>query len=252
MKPIALITGATSGIGKATTKTLATNGYNVIITGRREHLLNNIEEEILKSTDSEIITLCFDIRNNESVKKAIESLPEEWQNISILINNAGLAVGLEAVNEGEIDDWERMIDTNIKGLLYITKIVSAKMIENQSGHIINISSIAGREAYANGAVYCATKYAVEALTQSMRLDFLKHNIKVGSISPGMVETEFSIVRFHGDEEKANNVYQGLTPLYAEDIAETILFMVTRPTHVNIDDILIMPTAQGFTRDVKRE
>ncbi len=252
MKPIALITGATAGIGRATAKLLAANNYNVIITGRRAELIHDLEEDIIKSTSADVYSLAFDVRNNEEVESALSSLPEEWKNISVLINNAGLSAGLEPINEGSLDDWNRMIDTNVKGLLSITKIVSNWMIPKKSGHIINISSIAGKEAYANGGVYCATKYAVDALTKSMRLDFLKHNIKVGSICPGMVETEFSIVRFHGDEEKAANVYKGLTPLYAEDIAETILFMVTRPAHVNIDDVLIMPTAQGFTRDVIRK
>lgn len=252
MKPIALITGATSGIGKATAKLLAANNYNLIITGRRNHLLEELEETILKSSESEVMSLCFDIRNNAEVENAIHNLPEEWQPIDVLINNAGLAAGLEPVHEGDLDDWDRMIDTNIKGLLYITRLVANNMIERKKGHIINVSSIAGKEAYANGGVYCATKFGVEALTKSMRLDFLKHNIKVGSISPGAVETEFSIVRFHGDEEKAGNVYKGFTPLYAEDIAETILFMVSRPPHVNIDDVLIMPTAQAFTREFNRE
>ena len=251
MNPIALITGATAGIGKATAKLLAAN-YNVIITGRRAELLHDVEEIIVKSTSAEVYSLVFDIRDNKTVEKALSTLPDEWKDISVLVNNAGLSAGLEPVNEGSLDDWNRMIDTNIKGLLYITRIVSNWMIPRKSGHIINISSIAGKEAYANGGVYCATKYAVDALTKSMRLDFLKHNIKVGSICPGMVETEFSIVRFHGDEEKAANVYKGMTPLYAEDIAETILFMVTRPAHVNIDDVLIMPTAQGLTRNVIRE
>lgn len=252
MNTIALITGATSGIGRATAKILAANNFDVIITGRRSEKLSEVEQEISKLTSARVFSLVFDIRQNEEVEKAINSLPTEWKNISVLINNAGLSAGLEPLNEGSLDDWNRMIDTNVKGLLYISKLVSNLMIPNKKGHVINISSIAGKEAYANGSVYCATKYAVDAITKSMRLDFLKHNIKVGSISPGMVETEFSIVRFHGDEERAANVYKGMTPLYAEDIAETILFMVTRPAHVNIDDVLIMPTAQGFTRDVIRE
>lgn len=252
MRSIALITGATSGIGRATAKLLAAHNYDVIITGRRGELLGELEENIIKSTGAEVYSLVFDVQDKDQVDQAIDSLPEDWKNIAVLINNAGLSAGLEPLNEGSIDDWNRMIDTNVKGLLYITKRVSNLMIENKTGHIINVSSIAGKEAYANGSVYCATKFAVEAITKSMRLDFLKHNIKVGSISPGMVETEFSIVRFHGDEERAANVYKGFTPLFAEDIAETILFMVTRPAHVNIDDVLIMPTAQGFTRDVNRK
>lgn len=247
MNTIALVTGATSGIGRATAKILAANNYDVIITGRRNELLLEVEEEIIKSTKSEVYSLAFDIRTNEAVESAFESLPEEWRNISLLVNNAGLASGMEPLNEGHLDDWNKMIDTNVKGLLYITKIVSNRMIAQKKGHIINLSSIAGREAYANGAVYCASKYAVEAITKSMRLDFLPHNIKVSSISPGAVETEFSLVRFHGDTVKSAKVYEGYTPLYAEDIAETILFMATRPDHVNIDDILIMPTAQGFSR-----
>lgn len=252
MKAIALITGATSGIGMATARLLAANNYNVIITGRRNHLLEILEESIMKSTSAEVFSLNFDVRDSEQVEAAIDSLPEIWRNISLLVNNAGLSAGLEPLNEGSLDDWNHMIDTNIKGLLYISRKVANLMIANGSGHIINVSSIAGKEAYANGAVYCATKHAVEAITKSMRLDFLRKNIRVGSISPGMVETEFSIVRFHGDEERAANVYKGMTPLYAEDIAETILFMASRPAHVNIDDVLIMPTAQGFTRDVNRK
>ncbi|HKM92497.1 MAG TPA: SDR family NAD(P)-dependent oxidoreductase [Prolixibacteraceae bacterium] len=252
MNQIALITGATSGIGRATAKMLAANNFNVIITGRRSKKLEELEEEILKSTNAEVFSLNFDVRSKTEVEEALHSLPNEWKNISVLINNAGLAAGLDPIQNGSLADWEAMIDTNIKGLLYVTKIVSHTMIENKRGHIINLSSIAGKEAYSNGSVYCATKHAVEAISKSMRLDLLKYNIKVGTISPGMVDTEFSLVRFHGDAQKANNVYKGMTPLYAEDIAETILFMITRPDHVNIDDILIMPTAQGLSRDVVRK
>ena len=251
MKSIALITGATSGIGRATAKLLANNNFNVIITGRRSENLNTLEEAIQKNTESDVYSLNFDIRSETETAKMLATLPDEWKNISVLINNAGLAAGFEPVSEGKSDDWNQMIDTNIKGLLYITRIVSGWMIERKSGHIINVSSIAGKEAYANGAVYCATKHAVEALTKSMRLDFLKHRIKVGSVSPGMVDTEFSYVRFHGDSSKAEQVYKNMTPLYAEDIAEAILFMVTRPEHVNIDDMFIMPTAQGLSREVLR-
>ncbi len=249
MKKIALITGATSGIGQATAKLLAKNDFDVIITGRRNKRLEQLEEEIIKSESSNVYTLNFDVRNKTEVEDAINSLPNEWKNISVLINNAGLASGLEPVQDGKYDDWDQMIDTNIKGLMYVSRAVSKIMVEKKSGHIVNISSIAGREAYANGSVYCGTKHAVEAITKSMRLDLLPHNIKVSRISPGMVETEFSLIRFHGDAEKADNVYNGFTPLYAEDVAETILFMVTRPDHVNIDDVLIMPTAQGSARDV---
>jgi 3-hydroxy acid dehydrogenase / malonic semialdehyde reductase len=251
MTRIALITGATSGIGAATAKLLANNQFDIIITGRREQNLQKLKETIANTTQSKILTLCFDIQNKEDVKKAMDSLPSEWRNIDVLINNAGLASGFEPIQEGNLADWESMIDTNIKGLLYISRIVAQGMTQRKTGHIINIGSIAGKDVYASGNVYCATKSAVITLTQGMRLDLLHHGIKVSSISPGMVETEFAKVRFHGDEERASNVYRGLTPLYAEDIAETILFMVTRPGHVNIDEVLIMPTAQGFSKDTHR-
>ncbi|HKK82395.1 MAG TPA: SDR family NAD(P)-dependent oxidoreductase [Prolixibacteraceae bacterium] len=249
MKKIALITGATSGIGQAAAKLLAKNDFNVIITGRRNKRLEQLEEEIIKAQSSDVYTLNFDVRNKTEVEESINSLPDEWKNISVLINNAGLASGVDPVNEGDYNDWDTMVDTNVKGLLYVSRTVSKIMVKNKSGHIINVSSIAGRESYPNGSVYCGTKHAVEAITKSMRLDLLPHNIKVSRISPGMVETEFSLVRFHGDVEKADNVYNGFTPLYAEDVADTILFMITRPDHVNIDDVLIMPTAQGAARDV---
>jgi len=252
MKEIALITGATSGIGKATAKILAANNFDVIITGRRKELLAETGKEIKEETGSNVMTLVFDVRNKIEVDEAIDRLPDEWKKISLLINNAGLASGLEPLNEGNFEDWEKMIDTNVKGLLFVSRKVSNLMIPQKKGQIINISSIAAKETYPNGNVYCASKHAVEALTKGMRLDFLKHNIKVGSISPGMVETEFSVVRFHGDKEKASNVYHGMEPLTANDIAEAILFMVNRPAHVKIDDIVIMPTAQGSARDVIRK
>ena len=251
MNKTVLITGATSGIGEATALLLAKNKYNLIVTGRRNDRLISLRENIEKKTAAKIHVLNFDIRSQEETEKAINSLPEDWQNIDILINNAGLAAGLGAINEGVLDDWERMIDTNVKGLLYITRIISARMIKKGSGHIVNISSIAGKETYPLGNVYCATKHAVQALTKGMRLDFLKHGIKVSSVCPGAVDTEFSIVRFTGDEQRAKNVYEGFTPLYAGDIAETILFVITRPEHVNIDDILVMPTDQAYSRDFNR-
>lgn len=252
MKSIALITGSTSGIGEATAILLARNNYDVIITGRRKERLISLEKRIKSESESEVVILNFDIRNLSETKMAINELPERWKNIDVLINNAGLAAGFGPVQEGDINDWERMIDTNIKGLLYISRVVSPFMVKRKTGHIINISSIAGKETYLNGNVYCATKHAVQSLTAGMRLDMLKHGIKVSSICPGAVETEFSVVRFSGDNNKAKQVYQGFTPLYAEDIAETILFAVTRPKHVNIDDILIMPTAQAFSRDINRK
>ncbi len=251
MRKTALITGATSGIGKATAQILALNGFDLIITGRREELLDQLSTSIRNETDADVISLVFDVRELSQVEKAFESLSGKWSNIDLLVNNAGLAVGIEPVHEGVIDDWERMIDTNIKGLLYVSKLISPRMVERQIGHIINISSIAGHEFYPNGAAYCGSKHAVKAITKVMRLELLPYGIKVSSISPGMVETEFSLVRFKGDQNRADQVYKGLTPLYAPDIAEMILFMVTRPSHVNIEDMLIMPTDQASTRDFRR-
>ena len=252
MNKIALITGATSGIGKATAITLSSNGWDIIITGRRENLLNELKNLIQQTSAAKVYSLSFDVRDREQVNRAIDSLPENWKKIDLLVNNAGLASGLDPLHEGDYEDWEKMIDTNVKGLLYVSQKVANLMIPQQKGQIINISSIAGKEVYPAGNVYCATKHAVDSLTKGMRLDFLKYNIKVGSISPGMVETEFSIVRFHGDTNRASNVYNGITPLSAEDIAETIFFMVSRPPHVSIDDVIIMPTAQGSARDVHRQ
>ncbi len=252
MNRIALITGATSGIGKATAVLLAQNNYNLILTGRREEKLTALKEKITNETDTEIVLLNFDVRSLDETKAAINGLPEQWKNIDVLINNAGLAVGFNTVQDGDIDDWERMIDTNIKGLLYITRLVSPLMIKRQQGHIINISSIAGKETYPFGNVYCATKHAVQSVTKGMRIDMLKDGIKVSSVSPGAVDTEFSLVRFKGDKEKATQVYNGFTPLFAQDIAETILFVLSRPRHVNIDDILVMPTDQAFSRDFNRK
>ncbi|HUX55279.1 MAG TPA: SDR family NAD(P)-dependent oxidoreductase [Williamwhitmania sp.] len=252
MKKLALITGATSGIGKATTLLLAENGYSLIITGRRAELLENLKKEAEVKYKADVLTLNFDVRNNEAVEAAINELPERWRKIDVLINNAGLAVGLNHIQDGVVDDWERMIDTNVKGLLYITRKVAPLMVEQNSGHIVNIGSIAGTEVYENGNVYCASKHAVEALTKAMRIDLLKNNIKVTGIRPGMVETEFSEVRFKGDMEKAEKTYQGLTPLFAEDIAETILFVISRPSHVNINEIVVMPTAQASATYVNRK
>ncbi len=252
MDKITLITGATSGIGEATALLLAQNNYNLILTGRRTERLTLLKEKILLETNVKVMTLNFDIRNFDETKTAIDNLPEQWSKIDVLINNAGLAVGYNTVQDGVVDDWERMIDTNIKGLLYITRLVSPIMVERSKGHIINISSIAGKETYPFGNVYCATKHAVQSVTKGMRIDMLKHGIKVSSVSPGAVDTEFSLVRFKGDKDKAKGVYNGFTPLFANDIAETILFVLTRPPHVNIDDILVMPTDQAFSRDFNRK
>lgn len=252
MKPIALITGASSGIGEATAILLAKNNYDVIITGRRKKCLLQLKDKIAIETDARVYLLNYDIRSLAENKSAFNSLPNDWLNIEVLINNAGLAAGFSAIQEGSVDDWERMIDTNIKGLLYITRLVVPGMIYRGNGHIVNVSSIAGRETYPMGNVYCASKHAVQSLTKGMRIDLLKHGIKVSSIGPGAVDTEFSTVRFNGDKERAKQVYKGFTPLYAHDVAEAILFILSRPKHVNIDDILIMPTDQAFSRDFNRK
>lgn len=253
MKKIALVTGATAGIGKATAFALAEKGFNIIITGRRRERLEEVEREIISVyPDVNVVSLNFDIRSNKEVEKAIDSLPADWKAIDVLINNAGLAVGLNPIHEGVIDDWERMIDTNIKGLLYITRKISPIMVERGKGHIVNIGSIAGKEAYANGNVYCATKFAVDALTKGMRIDLVKYGIKVSSVCPGAAETEFSLVRFKGDEQRAKNVYTGIQPLTAEDIADTIAYIVGLPPHVTINDLLIMPTAQATATIFKRD
>ena len=251
MKKIALVTGATSGIGKATSHLLASNGYNIIVTGRRENLLSDLVNSLNMEIGAEVLPLCFDIRDQVQVEKAVDSLTGQWEKVDLLVNNAGLAVGLEPVQSGVVDDWERMIDTNVKGLLYMSRKISSGMVARESGHIINLSSIAGHEVYPNGAAYCASKHAVQAITKTMRIELLPYGVKVSSISPGMVDTEFSLVRFKGDKQRAENVYKGLTPLYAQDIAETILFMATRPQHVNIADVIIMPTDQASARDFRR-
>jgi len=240
----AIITGATAGIGEAIAHKLASLNYRLIITGRREEKLKQLKTKLVTEYNIEILSCKFDIRIKEDVQNAIDTLPKEWKKIDLLINNAGLAAGLNTIQEGSINDWEQMIDTNIKGLLYITRLIAPLMIQYKEGHIINIGSIAGKEVYPNGAVYCATKHAVDALNKGMRIDMLPHGIKVSAINPGMVDTEFSLVRFKGDTEKAKAVYKGLTPLYAQDIAEAVEFIITRPKHVNINDILIMPTDQA--------
>jgi 3-hydroxy acid dehydrogenase/malonic semialdehyde reductase len=245
-KKIAFITGATSGIGKACAQTFAENGYNLIITGRRRERLHALSGDMRTKYGVEVTSLVFDVRNQSEVEHAVASLEDQWKNISVLVNNAGLASGLSSIQEGDINDWENMIDTNVKGLLYVSRAIMPIMIENEKGHIINIGSIAGKEAYAKGNVYCATKHAVDALTKSMRIDLLPHGIKVTGINPGAVETEFSLVRYKGNVQKAKAVYEGFHPLEAKDIADTIFFVASRPVHVNINDIVIMPTAQANT------
>lgn len=241
---IAFITGASAGFGKATAELFASQGWNVVITGRRKTRLELLERQLKEKHNVDVLSLAFDIRLPEEVKKAIDTLPEKWKSIDLLVNNAGLAAGLGPIHEGLLSDWEDMIDTNIKGLLYMTRAIAPMMVKNGKGHIVNIGSIAGKEVYANGNVYCATKHAVDALTKATRIDLVAHGIKVTQIAPGMAETEFSIVRFKGDDEKAKSVYRGLQPLTAQDIAETIWWVANRPAHVNINDIVIMPAAQA--------
>lgn len=247
---VAIVTGATSGIGESTAKLLAKNGYDLIITGRREDRLKKVGQELLKHTD--VLSLHFDVRNKEEVFKAIDSLTDKWRNIDVLINNAGLAVGLGPVHEGVIDDWDRMIDTNIKGVLYMLKAVTPLMIKKNSGHIINISSIAAKEVYQNGNVYCGTKHALDSITGSIRMELLPYNIRVTSINPGMVETEFSLVRFKGDEAKADNVYKNVEPLKGSDVADVILYCLNCPPHMNLHEVLVMPSAQASVRMVRKK
>ncbi|NOS57092.1 MAG: SDR family NAD(P)-dependent oxidoreductase [Cyclobacteriaceae bacterium] len=249
-KRIALITGATSGIGEATARLLSVNNFKLILTGRRNDRLKKLTDELSLST--EVISLRFDVRDRGQTAQAIDSLQGEWKNIDVLINNAGNAHGLAPIQTGEVDDWDAMIDINVKGLLYVSKQVIPGMMERKAGHIINIGSIAGKEVYPNGNVYCASKFAVDALTKGMRMDLNPFGIKVTGIHPGMVETEFSLVRFKGDAERAKSVYQGLTPLYAADIADVILFAATRPAHVVIADMVVLPTAQASATVLKRE
>lgn len=241
---IALITGATSGIGAACARTFAQQGYNLVLVARRTALLDDITKELQDTHQIEVKSLVADVREKQSITETLESLPEAWKKVDVLINNAGLSQGLDPIDKGDTEDWDTMIDTNVKGLLYVTKVVSNWMISHKTGHIVNIGSIAGKEVYPNGNVYCATKHAVDALNKGMRMDLLPHGIKVTAINPGMVETEFSIVRFKGDEQRAKSVYKGLEPLMAQDIADAIWFAASRPAHVNINDMLIMPTAQA--------
>jgi NADP-dependent 3-hydroxy acid dehydrogenase YdfG len=240
----ALITGATSGIGEATAYSFAKKGFRLILTGRRLDRLSNIANCLKNEYATEVIILAFDVRNRQETETAINSIPQDFKSVDILVNNAGLAVGLSHIQDGDIDDWDRMIDTNIKGLLYVTRAVAPLMLARGRGHIVNVSSIAGREVYENGGVYCATKHAVDALTKSMRIDMLESGIKVTNVCPGATETEFSVVRFKGDEERAKKVYEGYQSLTANDIAEIITYIVTLPEYICINDILIMPSAQA--------
>lgn len=252
MNRIALITGATSGIGKAIAEKFASENINLIITGRREDRLKEISATLEQNHGINALPLCFDIRDREAVENAVQSLDGKWAKIDVLVNNAGLAAGFDLFQDGKIDDWENMIDTNIKGLLFITRLVVPGMIARKSGHIINIDSIAGKDVYQRGNVYCATKFAVDALTKSMRIDLLEHGIRVSQISPGLVETEFSNVRFKGDQAKAENVYKKYKPLSGNDIAEVAWFIFNAPSHVNIADVILTPTSQANVYMNKKE
>jgi len=248
---IALVTGATAGIGEAIAHQLAQMGYKLIITGRRQERLNELSNRLVQKYQIEVLPLCFDVRDRIATLTQIENLPEQWKAVDVLVNNAGLAAGLSPIHEASIDDWEQMIDTNVKGLLYITRALSPQMVARRKGYIINIGSIAGKEVYPNGGVYCGTKFAVDALTKGMRIDLFTHGIKVSAIHPGMVETEFSMVRFKGDLERAHVVYKGFEPLLALDIAQAVEFLLTRPSHVNINEMTIMPSAQATATLVNR-
>ena len=249
-KRIALITGATSGIGEATARLLAKNNFKLILCGRRKDRLHALQKSL--STDTEVITLDFDVRDKAGVHAAIASFHNDWKNIDVLINNAGNAHGMDPIQTGSLDDWDAMMDINVKGLLYVSREILPGMVERKSGHIINIGSIAGKEVYPNGNVYSASKFAVDALSKGMRLDLNAYGIKVTAIHPGLVETEFSLVRFKGDSSRASNVYKGIDPLVGNDIADLILFTLTRPAHVVIADLVVLPTAQASATMVNRQ
>ncbi len=244
MNKTVFITGATSGFGKACAQRFAKEGYRVIINGRRAERLNELKEELQQQFKTEVHTLAFDVRSKEEVNHAIHTLPQEWQSIDVLINNAGLAAGRDLFDEASMDDWETMIDTNVKGLLYVSRAVLPYMTASKKGHIINIGSTAAKEVYERGNVYCATKAAVESISKAMRIDLLQHKIKVTAIHPGAAETEFSMVRFKGDKAKADAVYAGYTPLYAEDVAEVVYYTTTLPDHVCINDLVLTCLAQA--------
>ena len=249
---IAFITGASSGIGEATAILLASNGYKLILNARRTERIKTLQAKLKTDYGTESHAAIFDIRYKEEVKQAVEAIPDNFKDITVLVNNAGLASGLGTLDAGSLDDWEQMIDTNIKGLLYISRLVIPGMIARKLGHVVNISSIAGKEVYANGNVYCATKFAVDALNKAMRIELSSYPIRVTGIYPGAVETEFSIVRFHGDENKAKAVYEGFDNLLASDIADAIWYAVSRPAHVNINEMIVMPTAQPVPGIIHRK
>ena len=246
---IALITGATSGIGESTSHELS-NQFSLILCGRNKEKLNELSNSLSKKTD--VITLEFDVRDKKDVREKISSLSDDWKNIDVLINNAGNAHGLDFIYDGEIEDWDMMIDTNVKGLLYVSKYVLDFMIKKNSGHIINIGSIAGKEVYPKGNIYCASKFAVDAISSGMRIDLNKHNIKVSQINPGLVETNFSMVRFKNDQKRSNSVYSGLNPLVGEDIAKVISYVISCPENVNISDITVLAKSQASSTVLNRK
>ncbi|MFY7963589.1 MAG: SDR family NAD(P)-dependent oxidoreductase [Chitinophagaceae bacterium] len=250
MNKIALITGASSGIGLATAKALAENNIDLILCGRNESKLQDLQQELAKKVKT--IILCFDVREHQQVALAIDSLPQEWKNIDILVNNAGNAHGLSSIQEGDVADWDLMIDSNVKGLLYVSKTVMPLMVERKSGHIVNISSVAGKHTYQNGAVYCASKKAVEAISEGMRLDLTQHGIRVTNIAPGAVQTNFSLVRFKGDVKRANKVYEGFEPIQPCDVADAIVYAVNAPKNVTIADIVLYASAQAAPTTIYRK
>ena len=252
MNKTVLVTGATSGFGRAIALKFAKSGYNTIITGRREERLLELKNEIESSTNSLAHHLTFDVRNNQEVKNAIVSLPENWRFINVLVNNAGLASGLDKIQDGDSEDWDKMIDTNVKGLLYVSKAVIPLLESTGNGHIINIGSTAGKEVYERGNVYCASKHAVDAISKGMRIDLLEKGIKVTQLAPGAAETEFSQVRFHGDKEKARNAYNGYRPMSAEDIAEVVYYTTTLPPHLCINDLVMTSLAQASSHYIHRK
>lgn len=249
---IALITGVTSGIGRSIAHKLAGEKYDLIVTGRREDRLKQLADDLQKEFGIQTLPLVFDVRSRDQVEKAIEGLPNQWKEIDVLVNNAGLALGLSTIEEGDIDDWDTMIDTNVKGLLYVSRAVLPGMKERKKGHVVNIGSTAGKEAYLKGNVYCGTKHAVDAISKSMRMDLLPYGIKVTQVCPGMVETEFSLVRFKGDQERAENVYKGFQPLKPEDVAEVVRYALSVPEHVCLNDIVLTAKAQANSFYTERQ
>lgn len=248
---IALITGATSGIGEGCARKFAQGGYNLILTGRNENKLKALQTE-LETVDRKVFICCFDVRNRKEAQEAINNLPTEWKNIDVLINNAGLARGLEPEYEGDFDDWDQMIDTNIKGLLTMTRLIVPGMVARNHGHVINIGSVAGDAAYAGGNVYCATKSAVKAITDGLRIDVAHTKVRVTDIKPGLVETNFSNIRFHGDTKRADNVYKGIKPLNGDDIADVVFYAASAPEHVQIAEVLVLATHQANGTVIHRD